>query len=232
MRVTLEAEALRLSVPQMTSEDIARLEGYMAEMAHYAEREGLPALDRPAPQLSPRADRARGRAGQLRARARCSTTPSATAACTSARARARGRPPQHRDILDACKAGDRERSARPAGRPPGPDRASRSPSCSSPAIDPSALRAARARRRRRAAQAARDQEGQALSRPPPSPAEAGAPQTVRLNWRTRLVELVGVARQCLRAGAAISCGRPRSAALTPRPARSRPRTARRRRRPR
>ena len=37
MRVTLEAEAMRLSVPRMTSEDLARLEGYMAEMAHYAE---------------------------------------------------------------------------------------------------------------------------------------------------------------------------------------------------
>ncbi len=37
MRVTLEAEALRLSIPQMTSEDIAALEGHMAEMAHYAQ---------------------------------------------------------------------------------------------------------------------------------------------------------------------------------------------------
>ena len=46
MRVTLEAEAMRLSVPQMTSEDLARLEGHMAEMAHYAQAEGLPALDR------------------------------------------------------------------------------------------------------------------------------------------------------------------------------------------
>ncbi len=36
MRVTLEAEALRLSVPRMTSEDLARLEGHMAEMAHFA----------------------------------------------------------------------------------------------------------------------------------------------------------------------------------------------------
>ena len=36
MRVSLEAEAVRLSVPEMTSEDIARLEGYMAEMAHYS----------------------------------------------------------------------------------------------------------------------------------------------------------------------------------------------------
>ncbi len=36
MRVTLEAEALRLSVPRMTQDDLARLEGHMAEMAHYA----------------------------------------------------------------------------------------------------------------------------------------------------------------------------------------------------
>jgi DNA-binding GntR family transcriptional regulator len=37
MRITLEAEALRLSVPELTTEDFARLEGFMAEMAHYAE---------------------------------------------------------------------------------------------------------------------------------------------------------------------------------------------------
>ncbi len=36
MRVTLEAEALRLSVPLMTPEDLAGLEGHMAEMGHYA----------------------------------------------------------------------------------------------------------------------------------------------------------------------------------------------------
>src|SRR3984885_15875951 len=36
MRVTLESEALRLSVPRMTQDDFARLEGHMAEMAHYA----------------------------------------------------------------------------------------------------------------------------------------------------------------------------------------------------
>ena len=36
IRVTLEAEALRLSVPRMTPEDLAGLEGHMAEMAHYA----------------------------------------------------------------------------------------------------------------------------------------------------------------------------------------------------
>src|SRR4051812_26284732 len=37
MRVTLEAEAIRLAVPRMTAEDLARLEGCMAEMAHFAE---------------------------------------------------------------------------------------------------------------------------------------------------------------------------------------------------
>ena len=37
IRVTLETEALRLSMPRMTADDLARLEGSMAEMAHYAE---------------------------------------------------------------------------------------------------------------------------------------------------------------------------------------------------
>src|SRR4051812_6896620 len=36
MRVTLEAEAIRLAVPRMTDDDLARLEGYNAEMAHFA----------------------------------------------------------------------------------------------------------------------------------------------------------------------------------------------------
>ena len=45
IRITLESEALRLSVPAMTSEDIARLEGYMAEMAHFADDEGLPTVE-------------------------------------------------------------------------------------------------------------------------------------------------------------------------------------------
>ena len=37
MRIALESEALRLSVPKMTSEDLARLEGHMAEMSHFAQ---------------------------------------------------------------------------------------------------------------------------------------------------------------------------------------------------
>src|SRR3954463_15444131 len=37
MRVTLEAEAIRLAVPRMAAEDLGRLEAWIAEMAHYAE---------------------------------------------------------------------------------------------------------------------------------------------------------------------------------------------------
>ena len=36
IRVTLEAQALRLAIPRMTPEDLARLEGHMGEMAHFA----------------------------------------------------------------------------------------------------------------------------------------------------------------------------------------------------
>src|SRR6059058_1172623 len=36
MRVTLEAEAIRLAVPRMTAEQLGRLEGLHAEMAHFA----------------------------------------------------------------------------------------------------------------------------------------------------------------------------------------------------
>ena len=39
IRVPLEVNALRLSMPAFTPEDIARLEGYMAEMAHFADQE-------------------------------------------------------------------------------------------------------------------------------------------------------------------------------------------------
>lgn len=41
VRVSLEAEALRLSVPRMTAEDIAHLEGSIAEMAHFAEQRDM-----------------------------------------------------------------------------------------------------------------------------------------------------------------------------------------------
>ncbi|HEY6525637.1 MAG TPA: GntR family transcriptional regulator [Solirubrobacteraceae bacterium] len=41
LRVCLEAQALRLSVPRMTSEHIALLEGSIAQMAHYAEQRDM-----------------------------------------------------------------------------------------------------------------------------------------------------------------------------------------------
>ena len=110
MRVTLEAEAIRLSVPHMTSEDLAGLEGYMAEMAHYAEAHDYKRWNVPhsrfhraltahagervnfvLAQMFDHAERYR--------RLHIGQGPSAWAT------------PQHRDILDACKTGDRDRSA-------------------------------------------------------------------------------------------------------------------------
>ena len=110
MRVTLEAEALRLSVPSMTSEDIARLEGHMAEMAHYADQKDYRRWNAPherfhrtltehagervnfvLSQMFDHAERYR--------RLHIGHGPGAWAT------------PQHRHILDACKAGDRDKAA-------------------------------------------------------------------------------------------------------------------------
>lgn len=107
IRVTLEAEALRLSVPLMTSHEIARLEGYMAEMAHYAEEKDYRRWTEPhhrfhrmltdgagervnffLAQMFDHAERYR--------RLHIGYAPSAWATA------------QHRDILDACKAQKRE----------------------------------------------------------------------------------------------------------------------------
>jgi DNA-binding GntR family transcriptional regulator len=110
MRVTLEAEALRLSVPLMTPEDLARLEGHMAEMAHYAaakdyrrwvvpHREFHRALTRPAgPRVNDLLGQLFDHAERYR-RLHIGHGPSAWATAG------------HREILDSCKAGDRARSA-------------------------------------------------------------------------------------------------------------------------
>ena len=110
MRITLEAEALRLSVPRLTSEDIARLEGFMAEMAHYAEvkdyrRWTVPHRNFHRALTAPAGGRINDLLGQLfdhaeryrRLHVGHGPTPWATAG--------------HREILDACEAGDRDRSA-------------------------------------------------------------------------------------------------------------------------
>jgi DNA-binding GntR family transcriptional regulator len=110
MRVTLEAEALRLSVPRMSSEDIARLEGNMAEMAHFATEKDYRRWNVPherfhrtltehagervnfvLSQMFDHAERYR--------RLHIGQGPTAWAT------------QQHREILDACKAGDREGAA-------------------------------------------------------------------------------------------------------------------------
>jgi GntR family transcriptional regulator, rspAB operon transcriptional repressor len=41
VRIVLEAQAVRLAVPRMSSEHIARLEGSIAEMAHFAEQRDM-----------------------------------------------------------------------------------------------------------------------------------------------------------------------------------------------
>ncbi len=109
-RVTLEAQAMRLSVPLMTPEDLAGLEGYMAEMAHYAQIEDyrrwtVPHRSFHRALTAPAGERLGDLLGQLfdhaeryrRLHIGHGPTPWATAG--------------HREILDAAKAGDRDRSA-------------------------------------------------------------------------------------------------------------------------
>jgi DNA-binding GntR family transcriptional regulator len=109
IRVTLEAESLRLSVPLMTSEDIAKLEGYMAEMAHYADEKDYRRWTVPHHRfhrtLTEHAgERVNFYLGQMfdhaerYRRLHIGRGPSAWAT------------PQHRDILDACKARDRSKA--------------------------------------------------------------------------------------------------------------------------
>ena len=110
MRVTLEAEALRLAVPEMSPEDIARLEGHMAEMAHYAAEKDYRRWNVPHERfhrtLTEHAgERINFTLGQMfdhaerYRRLHIGHGPGAWAT------------PQHRGILDACKAQDRDRAA-------------------------------------------------------------------------------------------------------------------------
>jgi DNA-binding GntR family transcriptional regulator len=108
--VALETQALKLAVPRMTPEHVARLEGSIAEMAHYAEAQDMRRW------LSPHADyhrrltelageRFEGLLTQLYdhaeryRRLHIGYGPSAWATA------------DHRDILDAVKAGDGQLSA-------------------------------------------------------------------------------------------------------------------------
>jgi DNA-binding GntR family transcriptional regulator len=110
VRVALETQALKLAVPRMTPEHVARLEGSIAEMAHYAEQHDMRRW------LTPHADyhrrltalageRFEGLLAQLYdhseryRRLHIGSGPSAWATG------------DHRDILDAVKAGDGQGSA-------------------------------------------------------------------------------------------------------------------------
>jgi DNA-binding GntR family transcriptional regulator len=110
VRVALEAQALRLAVPRMTPEDIARLEGSIAEMAHYAEERDMrrwliPHADYHRRLTELAGERFEGLLTQLYdhaeryRRLHIGYGPSAWATA------------DHRDILDAVKAGDARLSA-------------------------------------------------------------------------------------------------------------------------
>src|SRR3954454_12125961 len=111
MRVALETQAVRLSVPRLIPEDLAALEGRLAEMAHFAEAKDYArwqaphaafhrGLTRPAgarvnaqlQQLSDHAERYR----------RVHIARSSDAWLTAG----------HREILDAAKKGDRAKAGR------------------------------------------------------------------------------------------------------------------------
>ena len=110
VRVALETQAVKLAVPRMTPEDIARLEGSIAEMAHYAQQRDMRRWLVPHAEyhrrLTERAgDRFEGLLSQLYdhgeryRRLHIGYGPSAWATA------------DHRDILDAVKAGDGQLSA-------------------------------------------------------------------------------------------------------------------------
>jgi DNA-binding GntR family transcriptional regulator len=111
MRVTLEAQAIRLAVPRMTEEHLARLEGCMAEMGHFAgardyRRWVVPHADFHRALTAPAGARFTNVLGQLfdhaerYRRMHIGHGPSAWATA------------DHRAILDACKAGEREVAGR------------------------------------------------------------------------------------------------------------------------
>ena len=89
MRVALETEAIRLSVERLQPEDIAGLEGRLAEMAHFAKAKDYARwTSRTSPSTAasplPRAS------ASTRCCSSSPTTSSATAACTSRAPRRRG----------------------------------------------------------------------------------------------------------------------------------------------
>jgi DNA-binding GntR family transcriptional regulator len=111
MRVTLEAEAIRLAVPRTTAEQLARLEGLHAEMAHFAREKDyrrwvVPHAEFHRALTAPAGARFSGVLTTLFDHAeryrRMHIGHGPTAWATA----------DHRAILDACKAGDRDAAGR------------------------------------------------------------------------------------------------------------------------
>src|SRR6201985_470785 len=110
IRVSLETEAVRLSVTRLAPEQIAALEGRLAEMAHFAEAKDYARWQAPHMALhrgltAPAGPRVKALLEQLSDHAERYRR--VHIARSSKAWQTRG----HREILDACKAGDREKTA-------------------------------------------------------------------------------------------------------------------------
>jgi DNA-binding GntR family transcriptional regulator len=111
IRIALESEAIRLAVPRLTPEDIAALEGRLAEMIHYAEAEDYARWNGPHSLFhrgltAGAGVRVNALLGQLfdhGERYRRLHIAKASSAWFTA---------GHREILDACKKGDRDLAGR------------------------------------------------------------------------------------------------------------------------
>ena len=109
-RLALEAVAIRITVPTLTSADIAALEGFMAQMDHYQRADDQPGLRGPhrafhhrliataGPRVSAEIGELADHAERYRVR-------------FSAAGRWEDRRAEHRAILDAAKVGDAEQAA-------------------------------------------------------------------------------------------------------------------------
>src|SRR6201991_1921112 len=111
MRVALETEAVRLSVGRLEPEDLAALEGRLAEMGHFAEAKDYASWQAPHMAFH------RGLTAPAGARVNAMLEQLSDHAERSRRVHTR-RPPRawqtagHREILDAAKQGDREKAGR------------------------------------------------------------------------------------------------------------------------
>jgi GntR family transcriptional regulator, rspAB operon transcriptional repressor len=114
MRVALETEAIRLSVPRLTPEDLAALEGRLAEMVHYAQAEDYARWN------GPHAAFHRGLTAGAGERvntllAQLFDHGERYRRMHIQKAQSKWFTAGHREILDACKAGDRDLAGRLLG---------------------------------------------------------------------------------------------------------------------